>query len=100
MDMKKMKEMLRTIGTAGLAAIMLTAQLPVTAFAEEITEPQAVVMDELQQDEILPDEDEYSITEETVPNESGGDITETPEDSNEEAQDAEPSDYRKGRIRE
>ena len=33
--MKNIKEMLRRIGTAGLAAIMLTAQMPVMAFAEE-----------------------------------------------------------------
>ena len=33
--MKNIKEMLRRIGTAGLAAIMLTAQRPVMAFAEE-----------------------------------------------------------------
>ncbi len=40
--MKKIKEMLRRIGTAGLAAIMLTAQMPVTAFAEEIAQPKAI----------------------------------------------------------
>lgn len=58
--MKKIKDMLRRIWTAGLAAIMLTAQMPVTAFAEKIEEPQAVVVSDeaipakVQMEDVLP----------------------------------------------
>jgi len=68
--MKKIKEMLRRIGTAGLAAIMLTAQLPVTAFAEEIAQPQEIVVSddvlpaEVQMEDVLPGESEGRIKEE------------------------------------
>ena len=64
--MKKIKDMLRRIGTAGLAAIMLTAQMPVTASAEEIEEPQAVVVS----DEAIPAEVQ---TEDVLPIETDGD---------------------------
>ena len=58
--MKKIKDMLRRIGTAGLAAIMLTAQMPVTAFAEEIAQPQEIVVSDeaipakVQMEDVLP----------------------------------------------
>ena len=64
--MKKIKDMLRRIGTAGLAAIMLTAQMPVTAFAEEIEESQAVVVS----DEAIPDKVQM---EDVLPIETDGD---------------------------
>ena len=67
--MKKIKELLRRIGTAGLAAIMLTAQMPVTAFAEEIAQPQEIVVS----DEVLPAEVQM---EDVLPGESGGGIKE------------------------
>ena len=58
--MKKIKDMLSRIGTAGLAAVMLTAQMPVTAFAEKIEESQAVVVSDeaipakVQMEDVLP----------------------------------------------
>ncbi len=67
--MKKIKDMLRRIGMAGLAAIMLTAQMPVTAFAEEIAQPQEIVVS----DEAIPAKVQ---TDDVLPGESGGGIIE------------------------
>ena len=67
--MKKIKEMLRRIGTAGLAAIMLTTQMPVSALAGEILEPQEIVVS----DEVLPAKVQM---EDVLPGESGGGIIE------------------------
>ena len=79
--MKRIKDMLRRIGTAGLAAIMLTAQMPVTAFAEEIAEPQAAVGS----DEVLPAEVQM---EDVLP----GETPLTEKDASEKTADEESSD--------
>ena len=90
--MKKIKEMLRRIGTAGLAAIMLTVQMPVTAFAEEIAEPQAVVVSdevlpaEVQMEDVLPGEREGGIKEGTASEESDEDILNASETGDEAVQ--------------
>ncbi len=90
--MKKIKEILRRLGTAGLAAIMLTAQLPVTALAEEIKEPQAVVVSdevlpaEVQMEDVLPGESESRIKEGTASEESDEDILNASETSDEAVQ--------------
>lgn len=85
--MKKIKDMLRRIGTAGLAAIMLTAQMPMTAFAEEIAQPQEIVVS----DEVLPAEVQM---EDVLPGESGGGIIEgtASEESDEDILNASETD--------
>ncbi len=90
--MKKIKDMLRRIGTAGLAAIMLTAQMPVTAFAEEIAQPQEIVVSDevlptkVQTDDVLPGESGGGIIEGAASEESGEDIANTSKTGDEAVQ--------------
>ena len=78
--MKKIKEMLRRIGTAGLAAMMLTAQMPVTALAEEPTAVEqdgAEASDEEQQEndgngELTAEKPEVETDGDTAIAETGG----------------------------
>ncbi|XME02180.1 YDG domain-containing protein [Lachnospiraceae bacterium C1.1] len=64
--MKRIKDMLRRIGTAGLAAIMLTAQMPVTAFASESQISVEEVVENITAenvDDVITEQDDGRITE-------------------------------------
>ena len=83
--MKRIKEMLRRIGTAGLAAIMLTAQMPVTTFAAE----KDIFMEEAIEDitvesadDVITEPDDGAITEATdISGEGAGDKESSGEDT-------------------
>ena len=90
--MKKLKGTLKRFAAMTLAAIMLTAQMPVTAFAEEIAQPQEIVVSDdvlptkVQTDDVLPGESGGGIIEGAASEESGEDIANTSKTGDEAVQ--------------